>query len=93
MKHIDLDMKNSQVAIWVISGDFDQIVEEDNQNKIGYLHDQIQHALRQGNTSVLEGIKRLPWTKKVLAQAKRIAIELFQGKVKGKAGRKGPKPQ
>ena len=55
---------------------FDELAAQDNQKKIDYLVGQVEHALSKGSVSQVRAIKRLPWTKKILREAKELAIAI-----------------
>ena len=52
------------------------MASDDNQHKISYLVDQINYAYSHGDVSLIGSLKRVPWTKKLIEQAKKVAIEL-----------------
>ena len=56
--------------------EFRALMTEDNDKKVKYLTQMVEEAIEKGDTSKIECIKRLPWTKEILQQAYELAISL-----------------
>jgi hypothetical protein len=65
------------------SGEFKDLMLEDNRKKIKYLAEMISEAVNEGSIAKVEKLKRLPWTLEILEETNQLALNLAEKKGEG----------